>query len=66
MKLKSVLAGLTLGLSMGLMAVSAQVNAQTKGLIGISMPTKSSARWIADGNNMVKVFQEKGYQTDLE
>ena len=66
MKLKSVLAGLTLGLSMGLMAVSAQVSAQTKGLIGISMPTKSSARWIADGNNMVKVFKEKGYQTDLQ
>jgi len=66
MKLKSVLAGLTLGLSMGLMAASAQVSAQTKGLIGISMPTKSSARWIADGNNMVKVFKEKGYQTDLQ
>ena len=66
MKLKSVLAGLTLGLSMGLMVVSAQVSAQTKGMIGISMPTKSSARWIADGNNMVKVFKEKGYQTDLQ
>jgi putative multiple sugar transport system substrate-binding protein len=66
MKLKSVLAGLTLGLSMGLMAVSAQVSAQTKGLVGISMPTKSSARWIADGNNMVKVFKDKGYQTDLQ
>lgn len=66
MKIKSVLAGLTLGLSMGLMVVSAQVSAQTKGLVGISMPTKSSARWIADGNNMVKVFKEKGYQTDLQ
>jgi putative multiple sugar transport system substrate-binding protein len=66
MKLKSVLAGLTLGLSMGLMAVSAQVSAQTKGMVGISMPTKSSARWIADGSNMVKVFNEKGYQTDLQ
>lgn len=66
MKIKSILAGLTLGLSMGLMAVSAQVSAQTKGMVGISMPTKSSARWIADGNNMVKVFKEKGYQTDLQ
>ncbi len=34
--------------------------------VGISMPTKSSARWIADGNNMVKTFGEKGYKTDLQ
>ena len=34
--------------------------------IGISMPTKSSARWIADGDNMVKSFTEKGYKTDLQ
>ena len=40
--------------------------AQDKGLIAISMPTKSSARWIADGDNMVKVFKEKGYRTDLQ
>ncbi len=40
--------------------------AQGKGLIGISMPTKSSARWIDDGNNMVKVLQARGYQTDLQ
>ncbi len=30
------------------------------------MPTKSSARWIADGDNMVKVFTELGYGTDLQ
>ncbi len=40
--------------------------AQDKGLIAISMPTKSSARWIADGANMVKYFKEKGYKTDLQ
>lgn len=40
--------------------------AQDKGTVGISMPTKSSARWIADGDNMVKVFKEKGYKTDLQ
>lgn len=34
--------------------------------VGISMPTKSSARWIADGNNMVKIFNERGYKTDLQ
>jgi putative multiple sugar transport system substrate-binding protein len=65
-KLKTALAGLTLGLGMGLMSLSASVNAQDKGMVGISMPTKSSARWIADGNNMVKVFKDKGYKTDLQ
>jgi putative multiple sugar transport system substrate-binding protein len=34
--------------------------------VGISMPTKSSARWIADGDNMVKVLQGLGYETDLQ
>ena len=34
--------------------------------IGIAMPTKSSARWIDDGNNMVKQLQEAGYETDLQ
>ncbi|MFJ5773181.1 multiple monosaccharide ABC transporter substrate-binding protein [Streptomyces sp. NPDC093094] len=33
--------------------------------IGISMPTKSSERWIADGDNVVKHLQDKGYRTKL-
>ncbi|MCX8998265.1 sugar ABC transporter substrate-binding protein [Rhizobiaceae bacterium BDR2-2] len=45
---------------------AAQASAQSKGLVGIAMPTKSSARWIDDGNNMVKQLQEAGYQTDLQ
>jgi putative multiple sugar transport system substrate-binding protein len=48
------------------MSLAQQALAQGKGLIAISMPTKSSARWIADGSNMVKVFKEKGYSTDLQ
>jgi putative multiple sugar transport system substrate-binding protein len=40
--------------------------AQDKGTIGIAMPTKSSARWIADGNNLVKYLETKGYKTDLQ
>ncbi|MEU9169074.1 multiple monosaccharide ABC transporter substrate-binding protein [Streptomyces sp. NPDC048420] len=35
------------------------------GTIGIAMPTKSSERWIADGNNVVKNLQAKGYKTKL-
>jgi len=40
--------------------------AQDKGTIGIAMPTKSSSRWISDGDSMVKYFKEKGYKTDLQ
>ena len=31
--------------------------------IGIAMPTKSSERWIADGDNVVKNLKAKGYKT---
>jgi putative multiple sugar transport system substrate-binding protein len=36
-----------------------------RGVIGLAMPTKESARWIGDGENMVKQFQILGYKTDL-
>ena len=36
------------------------------GLVGIAMPTKSSARWIADGDNLVKSLVALGYETDLQ
>ncbi|MEU5310701.1 multiple monosaccharide ABC transporter substrate-binding protein [Streptomyces sp. NPDC021562] len=35
------------------------------GTIGIAMPTKSSERWINDGNNLVKDIKAKGYKTKL-
>lgn len=57
---------LTTALTAGLLALSSQAIAADKGTVGISMPTKSSARWIADGDNMVKVFKEMGYGTDLQ
>ncbi len=40
--------------------------AQSKGTVGVAMPTKSSARWIADGDNIVKVLKSRGYTTDLQ
>ncbi|WP_150525710.1 multiple monosaccharide ABC transporter substrate-binding protein [Roseibium sediminis] len=40
--------------------------AMADGMVGIAMPTKSSARWISDGNSMVEQFQAAGYQTDLQ
>jgi putative multiple sugar transport system substrate-binding protein len=47
-------------------AFAGAASAQDKATIGIAMPTKSSARWIADGDNMVKVLKERGYNTDLQ
>ncbi|KPU91629.1 sugar ABC transporter substrate-binding protein [Variovorax paradoxus] len=60
--LKAAVAGLALAAA----GIAPLARAQDKGLIAISMPTKSSARWIADGANMVKYFKEKGYKTDLQ
>ena len=57
------LAAATLGLSLG---VAPAAHAQDKGMVGVSMPTKSSARWISDGDSMVKVLKDKGYRADLQ
>ena len=46
--------------------LAAPVFAQDKGTVGIAMPTKSSSRWISDGESMVKLFEEAGYGTDLQ
>lgn len=45
------------------MAFSSTAIADT---VGISMPTKSSARWISDGESMVEQFTAAGYDTDLQ
>lgn len=55
-----------MALALGAFALSPLAQAQQKGTIGVSMPTKSSARWIADGDNMVKSLKEKGYAVDLQ
>src|SRR3954469_14651952 len=60
--LKSVLSAIVLGS----LTFSAPALAQGKPTVGIAMPTKSSARWIDDGNNMVKALKANGYGTDLQ
>ncbi|WP_396020709.1 multiple monosaccharide ABC transporter substrate-binding protein [Arthrobacter sp. ISL-28] len=35
-------------------------------LVGISMPTQTSERWIADGSNVEKSLKDLGYKTDLQ
>ncbi|WP_417411681.1 multiple monosaccharide ABC transporter substrate-binding protein [Hoeflea sp.] len=61
-KLTSILATIALGVGL----VSTPALAQDKGTVGIAMPTKSSARWISDGNSMVEQFTAAGYETDLQ
>ncbi|MFC3533286.1 multiple monosaccharide ABC transporter substrate-binding protein [Vogesella facilis] len=57
----------TLAILLGLAGLAPlAAHAADKGMVAISMPTKSSARWIADGSNMVKYLQAKGYKTDLQ
>ncbi|PSC03461.1 sugar ABC transporter substrate-binding protein [Alsobacter soli] len=58
----SILGALALGATLFAGAAAAQ----DKGTVGVSMPTKSSARWIDDGNNMVKTLTAKGYKVDLQ
>ncbi len=54
------------GLAVALAAGVASAMAEGKGLVGIAMPTKSSIRWISDGESMVKEFTALGYETDLQ
>lgn len=61
-KLISALSAVALGASL----FAFEAVAQDKGTIGIAMPTKSSSRWISDGNSMVEQFTEAGYGTDLQ
>ena len=65
LKLKTTITALALA-GFSAVALSGDALAQKKPTIGIAMPTKSSARWIDDGNNMVKALKERGYNTDLQ
>src|SRR5499426_2917387 len=63
--LKTTVSAFALAATMAMAAVTGAF-AQSKGTVGIAMPTKSSARWIDDGNNIVKILKERGYGTDLQ
>ncbi|MFK7853215.1 MAG: multiple monosaccharide ABC transporter substrate-binding protein [Granulosicoccus sp.] len=61
-KMISSLTTLMLSASLGL----APSMASAADTIGIAMPTKSSARWISDGNSMKEQFEAAGYEVDLQ
>jgi putative multiple sugar transport system substrate-binding protein len=45
---------------------SASGDGDDKGVVGVAMPTKSSERWIADGNNIKEQLEAEGYEVDLQ
>jgi putative multiple sugar transport system substrate-binding protein len=61
----ATVAGAALALSLTACGNSAS-GGSDKGTIGVAMPTKSSERWIADGNNIKKQLEAAGYKVDLQ
>jgi len=61
-KITTLIASVALGISV----FASQAIAETKGVVGISMPTKTSTRWISDGETMEKLFKDAGYEPDLQ
>lgn len=76
MKFKTIAVGIVaLGVAVSLAACSgggrpgsgASGSTNNKGaLVGVAMPTKVSARWIADGNAVKADLEKDGYKVDLE
>ncbi|MDZ7872954.1 MAG: multiple monosaccharide ABC transporter substrate-binding protein [Rhizobium sp.] len=60
------LGALIASLAIGIASFAPASFAQDKGMVGISMPTKTSTRWISDGETMEKLFQDAGYTPDLQ
>jgi putative multiple sugar transport system substrate-binding protein len=46
--------------------VDQQPQSSEDALVGVTMPTRSSERWIHDGDNIKKALEEKGYKVDLQ
>ena len=58
---KLVTLAMSTALACGLMATAAYAEK-----IGVSMPTKDLQRWNQDGENMQKMFEDAGYEVDLQ
>ncbi len=70
MKTRSIISLVAAGaLVAGLAACTAGTDTGTggdAGLIGVAMPTKSSERWIADGNALKDTLEGQGFTVDLQ
>jgi putative multiple sugar transport system substrate-binding protein len=45
---------------------AADAGSSAGALVGVTMPTKSSERWISDGENLQKQLEALGYKVDLQ
>ncbi len=52
--------------AIGVTSFAVPALAADKGTVGIAMPTKTSTRWISDGETMEKLFKDAGYTPDLQ
>jgi putative multiple sugar transport system substrate-binding protein len=66
-------AGVLLAMAMGACGSSektadkgAKSDSNVGGLVGVTMPTKSSERWIKDGDNVKSALEKLGYKVDLQ
>lgn len=66
MKRKLFVAVMCATMVAGTVAAPAAVKAESKGLIGVAMPTQDLQRWNQDGENMKKELEAKGYEVDLQ
>ncbi len=64
MKMRKWIALVMVGLLV--FALTGCAKANNDKLVGVAMPTKSSQRWIQDGDNMKKQLEAKGYKVDLQ
>jgi len=46
--------------------LTTSASGSTGALIGVTMPTRSSERWISDGNNLKAQLEALGYKVDLQ
>jgi len=65
-RLIATVAGAALAMSLAACGGGGDSGSGDKGTIGVAMPTKSSERWIADGNNIKKQLESAGYKVDLQ
>jgi putative multiple sugar transport system substrate-binding protein len=66
---KVLIATLAAGAMLALSACAAGGGGEGEGgggLIGVAMPTKSSERWIQDGNSVKEQLEDQGYTVDLQ
>jgi putative multiple sugar transport system substrate-binding protein len=71
--MKKILSGLmVITMILGLSGCTSKMTSSSEGvkddakIVGIAMPTKTSQRWIDDGNSMSKSLEDLGYKTDLQ